>query len=141
VIADIAAQYAAREDTREKHDSRPGRRFPTEGLRRHTQQRDHTCKGPGCRRPASQCEHDHTTDFQHCGPTTSSNGDPLCKWDHKLKSEGGWRLEQPEPGLFIWYTPFGQIFRTRGSPIIYPPPENGDTDDTDDGADDEPPPF
>ena len=106
------------------------------GLRRHTQIRDRTCRGPGCRRSATESEFDHTRDYQHGGPTTRINGGLVCSHDHDLKSKGGWRLEQPEPGHFIWHSPLGQIHHTRGEPIITPLLEPDD--DNDDG---DKPPF
>ena len=120
VIADIAEQYAARNQPIHELDNQPERRLPTQRLRRHTQQRDRVCKGPGCRRPATQTNYDHTTDYQHFGPTNRANSGSLCPHDHNLKTKGGWELDQPEPGLFIWYTPLGQIYRSRGDPILPP---------------------
>jgi len=129
VIADIAEQYAAREPELRELDDNPGRRLPTNRLRRHTQQRDRVCKGPGCRQPATQSDYDHTKEYQHFGPTIRANGGPLCAHDHNLKTKGGWELDQPQPGLFVWYTPFGQIYRSRGDPILHSFPTPDEEDD------------
>lgn len=128
VINDIAEQYATWPQHHHELDSRPTQRLPHAALRRHTQIRDRTCRGPGCRRPATKSEYDHTRDYQLGGDTVQANGDPLCDHDHDLKTKGGWKLRQPEPGTFIWHTPLGQIHRSRGDPIIIPLPEPEDDD-------------
>jgi hypothetical protein len=109
-------------------------RFPTTALRRHVQLRDRTCVGPGCRRPATHTDFDHTQDHQHGGPTTADNGGACCTHDDLLKTKGGWRLRQPQPGQFVWDTPLGQTHRTRGEPILDPIPHADETDP-------DPPPF
>ncbi|HTF45990.1 MAG TPA: HNH endonuclease signature motif containing protein, partial [Pseudonocardia sp.] len=108
VIVDIAAQYRDHKQQLRDIDADPDRRFPTAALRRHIQQRDRACVGPGCRRPASKSEFDHTREYQHHGPTTSTNGGPVCTHDHNLKTKAGWTLHQPKPGQFTWHTPLGQ---------------------------------
>ena len=40
-----------------------------------------------------------------------------------LKTEGGWRLEQPEPGVFVWTSPLGRTYRISPEPILPPPSE------------------
>jgi len=120
VIVDIATQYREHTQQLRDIDADPDRRFPTAALRRHIQQRDRACVGPGCRRPASRSEFDHTREYQHYGLTTSTNGGPVCKHDHNLKTQGGWTLHQPKPGKFVWRTPFGQTHRSRGEPILHP---------------------
>jgi hypothetical protein len=30
---------------------------------------------------------------------------------------GGWRLTQPRPGQFVWISPLGRTYRTRGEPV------------------------
>ncbi|HTF52893.1 MAG TPA: DUF222 domain-containing protein, partial [Pseudonocardia sp.] len=101
VVADIVAQYRHHIQQLRDIDANPDRRFPTAALRRHIQQRDRACVGPGCRRPASKSEYDHTREYQHHGPTTSINGGPVCTHDHNLKTKAGWTLHQPNPGEFI----------------------------------------
>jgi hypothetical protein len=123
VVTDIARQYQDRAQSRRTMDADAARRHPTRALRRHIEQRDRTCKGPGCRRPARATQYDHIWEYRYSGPTTSSNGAALCEHDHDLKTTGGWTLDQPEPGEFLWHTPLGQSHRTRGEPVIYPLPE------------------
>jgi hypothetical protein len=128
VIEDIAQQYRDRHRPLADLDDHPNRRFPTATLRRHIQLRDRTCVGPGCRRPATHTDFDHTQDHQHGGPTTSDNGGACCTHDHRLKTKGGWRLRQPEPGQFVWQSALGQTHRTRGEPILDPIPHTDLTD-------------
>ena len=35
--------------------------------------------------------------------------------DHRLKTDGGWTLRHPEPGVYLWRTPHGHWFRLDGS--------------------------
>lgn len=129
VIDDIAGQYRNRDQYLKRMDADPDRRFPTAALRRHIQPRDRTCTGPGCRRPATHTDFDHTDDHQYGGPTTMGNGGACCSHDHLLKTKGGWELEQPEPGEFLWRSPLGQTYRTRGEPLIHPPITEQDADE------------
>ncbi|GAA5156995.1 hypothetical protein GCM10023321_34340 [Pseudonocardia eucalypti] len=124
VIGDIATQYQhARATPSADPNAQPGRRLPGCGLRRYVQIRDRTCTAPGCRRPATQSEQDHTVDHQHGGPTTHTNLGPGCKHDHRLKHEGGWIVTQPQPGRFIWISRLGRRYHTRGERITDPEPE------------------
>jgi hypothetical protein len=80
--------------------------------------RQQTCAFPGCRRPASQCDLDHTTPFQRGGLTCECNLAPLCRKHHRCKQAKGWRLEQPEPGVLVWQTPAGRTYTI--TPTEYP---------------------
>ncbi len=46
------------------------------------------CLWPGCDRPSSQCEADHTVPFTARGPTAAHNGAPLCDRHNVWKSRG-----------------------------------------------------
>ena len=70
------------------------------------------CTAPGCGRPAARCDLDHTTAWQHGGPTCPCNLAPLCRHHHKCKQKDGWMLEQPEPGVLVWRTPAGRTYTT-----------------------------
>ena len=83
--------------------------------------------------PTTTSQFDHTHDYHLGGLTTEANGGAVCGHDHDLKTKGGWTLRQPEPGVFIWHSPLGQIHHSRGDPIIMPPLEPEDDPD--------PPPF
>ena len=101
VIADLAAQYAA-DRTQGARGQDPAARFAGAVLRRHVQIRDRVCVHPGCRCSARHADLDHTVDHTYGGGTTEANSGPLCRHDHRLKGEGGWRLHQPESGYFVW---------------------------------------
>jgi len=80
--------------------------------------RQQTCAFPGCRRPASQCDLDHTVPFQCGGLTCECNLAPLCRRHHKAKQAPGWWLEQPCPGVLTWTIPSGRSYST--CPTVYP---------------------
>ncbi|MGH3773973.1 MAG: DUF222 domain-containing protein [Pseudonocardiaceae bacterium] len=120
VIGDIATQYrtAAVDAPAGAGVQDPSARFAGAVLRRHVQIRDRTCVYPGCRCSARHADLDHTVDHIHGGATTEDNSGPLCRHDHRLKHEGGWRLRQPAPGNFVWTSPLGRVYYTRPQPII-----------------------
>lgn len=76
------------------------------------QTRNTCCTAPGCRMPAAACDNDHTSPFGRGGRTCECNLGPLCRWHHRVKQAHGWRLEQPEPGVFAWTTPSGRSYIT-----------------------------
>ncbi|MDQ2791549.1 MAG: hypothetical protein DLM60_01000 [Pseudonocardiales bacterium] len=122
VVGDIATQYRtsttdAPDDAGGTGKQDPFARFAGAVLRRHVQIRDRTCGYPGCRCSARHADLDHTLDHGRGGVTTEANSGPLCRHDHLLKHEGGWRLRQPEPGHFVWTSPLGRVYHTRPQPI------------------------
>ncbi|MGH3933106.1 MAG: HNH endonuclease signature motif containing protein [Pseudonocardiaceae bacterium] len=117
VISDLDAQYRTARTQGASVTQDPAARFAGAALRRHIQIRDRCCVYLGCRCSARQADLDHTLDHSHGGATTEANSGPLCKHDHRLKHEGGWRLYQPEPGHFIWISPLGREYHTRPQPI------------------------
>ena len=123
LVADIAAQFAGRDTLLADLDKGSDGRFPSAALTRHVQIRDRTCSHPCCRRPARRCELDHTIDHAKGGSTTRKNIGPGCKKHHWFKHQLRWRLSQPEPGVFVWVSPLGQVYRTRGEAILPPLPE------------------
>jgi len=78
--------------------------------------RQRTCAFPGCRRPASQCDLDHTTPFQRGGLTCECNLAPLCRRHHEAKQAPGWQLTQDQPGVMAWRTPSGRTYTTLPEP-------------------------
>lgn len=123
VVADIATRHARRDDHLADLDAHPARRFPTAALRRHTEIRDRTCVFPGCRRRAHASHTDHTRDHARGGATVAANTGPACAHDHDVKHGGGWRLDQPEPGTFVWRSPLGGQYRTGGGFLLPELPE------------------
>jgi hypothetical protein len=86
---------------------------PPRALAEHVIARDTTCAGPRCSVPARRCDLDHTTEFHGTpangspepGTTSADNLGPLCRRCHRLKTDGGFTLTQPSPGVFEWRTP------------------------------------
>lgn len=91
---------------------------PPAALAEHVQTRDGTCARPGCPTPASACDLDHTVEFHGrpdapdapLGTTAHDNLSPLCRRDHRLKTDGGFVLRQREPGVLEWTTPTGHRY-------------------------------
>jgi hypothetical protein len=89
---------------------------PPADLRDHVITRDRTCILPVCGQPAHRCQLDHTTGYPD-GPTTAGNLGPPCGPHHDLKTRLHWRLQQPEPGRFVWTTPAGKTYTRDPEPI------------------------
>ena len=115
---------------------------PSPALAEHIRVRDRTCAAPGCSTSAWRADLDHTVEFHPQpgaapgtppGETSAGNLGPLCRRHHRLKTDGGFRLRQPEPGVFEWATPAGRRYLVR--------PGTGDTRDTTTALADESPPF
>lgn len=88
-------------------------RPPTE-IAEHVRARDKTCARPGCGADAASCDLDHTVEFhRHGGETRDANLEPLCRRDHAVKTDGGFRLAQVAPGVFEWETPTGHRYRVQ----------------------------
>jgi hypothetical protein len=109
------------------------RRQPPGSLREYLATRTPTCVGVGCNRPAETCQVDHTHDYAHGGPTAEANLAPACAHHNLIKQEGGWRLEQPAPGHFLWTSPTGHQYEVLPEPVVEPTPDPPTVE--------EPPPF
>ena len=81
---------------------------PSDALRHLLKTRSRRCGFPGCRRPAVQCDDDHTIPYDKGGRTCECNLHPLCRRHHQTKQAPGWRLDQPKPGILIWTLPSGR---------------------------------
>ena len=68
---------------------------------------------PGSSRSARHQQLDHTKPFQpgRKRQTRASNLGPLSTKVHRAKTHGGWHLEQPRPGVFLWVSPHGVRYR------------------------------
>jgi Domain of unknown function (DUF222) len=93
------------------HQREPGYR-PSPALARLIRARTTTCSFPGCRRPARQCDLDHSIAYEDGGPTCPCNLAPLCRHHHRVKQAEGWSLIQPVPGVLVWLTPAGRRYTT-----------------------------
>lgn len=129
VVADIARQFARDHRSGQWRwtviDPETGavlghditRRRPDAANDAFTRARDRTCRSPGCAIPARSVDLDHTSDYVAGGPSAPSNLGPLCRHDHRLKHEAGWRLTQPVPGVFEWVTRAGHRYRIDPDPV------------------------
>ena len=70
------------------------------------------CTAPGCRRPATRCDFDHTIPYHAGGRSCECNVRPLCRRHHRCKHAPRWALQQPDPGTMIWTTPAGRTYTT-----------------------------
>jgi hypothetical protein len=93
----------------------PGYTWPAQ-LRHLIEIRQRTCTAPGCRRPATASDIDHTIPYDQGGPTCECNGAPLCRRHHRCKQTRGWRLAQGPPGEMTWRLPSGRVYETTGDP-------------------------
>ena len=89
---------------------------PSPTLRHLVKIRSPRCGHPGCRRPASRCDDDHTVPHHKGGRTCECNLYPLCRYHHRLKQAPGWHVSQPEPGVLVWTTPSGRAYTTTAEP-------------------------
>jgi Domain of unknown function (DUF222) len=87
-------------------------------LRHLTQIRYTTCTAPGCQRPASACDYEHTTPHEAGGRTCLCNGDPKCRYDHRVKQHPKWTVARRPDGTLRWTTPTGRSYTTE--PTRYP---------------------
>ncbi len=87
-------------------------------LRHLTQVRHATCTGPGCRRPAVNCDFEHNVPYEAGGRTCVCNGNPKCRFDHRLKQDPRWNAEQLPGGQVRWTMPSGRQHVTE--PTRYP---------------------
>jgi hypothetical protein len=94
---------------------------PSQALAEFIRCRDLTCRFPGCTRPATICDVDHTI-AHPWGPTQAANLKCLCREHHLLKTFWpGWTDRQLPNGDVIWTDPDGQTYLTQpGSAILFP---------------------
>ncbi|BBY62771.1 HNH endonuclease signature motif containing protein [Mycolicibacterium helvum] len=93
---------------------------PSRALAGFVRSRDLTCRAPGCDKPATQCDLDHTVPYPN-GPTHAGNLKCLCRHCHILKTFWGWRDRQLADGTVIWTLPGGQTYvTTPGSALLFP---------------------
>lgn len=85
-------------------------------------------------RRSRTCDADHTIPYDHhntsrTGQTRLSNLSPLSRFTHRLKTHGGWHVDQPQPGVLIWTSPLGYRYLvTRDGTVLIdrPPPSRHD---------------
>jgi hypothetical protein len=87
-------------------------------LRALVEARDQHCRYPICRRPAAQCDLDHTVPYDQGGLTCRCNLSGGCRRHHRMKTLTSWRLRQPRPGTLTWTAPSRLTWTT--SPETHP---------------------
>lgn len=87
---------------------------PPADLARMLQLRDVTCRFPGCGRPASSCDLDHTVAWARGGPTSASNLAHLSRRHHTIKHRTRWSVANNGDGTLTWTSPTG--FRCDSDP-------------------------
>jgi hypothetical protein len=94
---------------------------PSPALTDFVRARDLTCRAPGCDRPATECDIDHTVPHADGGATHPSNLKCLCRKHHLLKTFWGWQDKQLPDGTIIWTLPDGYTrVTTPGSALLFP---------------------
>jgi len=103
-------------------DAPPERGYvPSTALADFVRCRDLTCRWPGCDRPATDCDVDHTIPYAVGGPTHASNLKCYCRTHHLVKTFWGWREQQLPDGTLILTSPAGQTHvTTPGSALLFP---------------------
>jgi Domain of unknown function (DUF222) len=97
------------------------RYLPSAVLAAFVRARDLTCRAPGCDRPATVCDLDHTIPYGDGGPTHAANIKALCRLHHLLKTFWGWQDTQLPDGTVIWQLPDNQTYiTTPGSALLFP---------------------
>jgi hypothetical protein len=89
---------------------------PPPRLRHLVMVRQRRCCFPGCRRPARQCDLDHTIPHDKGGRTCECNLATLCRRHHRAKQAPGWHLAQDQPGHMTWRLPSSREYQTTGDP-------------------------
>jgi hypothetical protein len=98
------------------HVTAEPRYAPSRKLTHLVRARTATCDAPGCAAQAVHVDLDHTRPYPE-GPTDQCNLGPKCRRHHKTKQAPGWKVEQPEPGVFRWTLPSGRTHTTK--PTVY----------------------
>ncbi len=120
VLRDLAATAKLRPLIHPADDAPEPRYRPSVALADFVRARDLTCRAPGCDRPATDCDLDHTIPYPR-GGTCASNIKALCRFHHLLKTFWGWRDRQLRDGTVIWTLPDGQTYvTTPGSAWLFP---------------------
>lgn len=91
---------------------------PSAELRRYLTARDERCRWVGCRRPARQCDADHTVAFADGGATAASNLALLCRRHHRLKHASPWTVRHLGGGRLEFTSPTGRSYRNDAPPVV-----------------------
>ena len=78
---------------------------------------------------STACDLDHSTPYGEGGVTEVGNLAPLKRFAHRVRTHGGWKVEQPEPGWLMWTSPYGYSYAVTPSGTLRigrPPPRAHD---------------
>ncbi|MBK8461514.1 MAG: DUF222 domain-containing protein [Nigerium sp.] len=78
---------------------------------------------------STACDLDHSKPYGEGGPTEVGNLAPLKRFAHRVRTHGGWKLEQSEPGRLIWTSPHGYTYAVTPAGTVRigrPPPSEHD---------------
>jgi len=91
-----------------------------ERIRRQVVLRDTVEVFPYSARSARRQDLDHTAPYRQgvAKQTRAANLGPLSRKVHRAKTHGGWRLDQPRPGVFRWTSPAGERYRVSPSGTV-----------------------
>jgi hypothetical protein len=73
----------------------------------------HSCS-PWAATESRNLDLDHVKAWRPDGPpgqTSPANLAPLTRKSHRVKTHAGWQFDHPEPGVYIWRSPAGQVVR------------------------------
>ncbi|MWV60832.1 HNH endonuclease signature motif containing protein, partial [Rathayibacter sp. VKM Ac-2754] len=98
-------------------------RVPPPRMRLHLKLRDRTCRFPGCTRPASTSEADHTIEWRNGGETSLENLASLCTGHHHVRHGDRWTYVLHPDGTADWTTPTGRRVSTRPAVLPGRPPD------------------
>ncbi|MDW5610950.1 HNH endonuclease signature motif containing protein [Mycolicibacterium sp. D5.8-2] len=121
----LLADATIREIIHPGNRSAPEPRYtPSQALAEFIRCRDLTCRFPGCDKPATEADIDHTVPYP-IGPTHPSNLKCLCRFHHLLKTfwlgATGWHDRQHPDGTITWTAPTGHTYTTHpGSRLLFP---------------------
>lgn len=120
LLRDLAAHARLRPLAHPSDRPAEPRYQPSRALADFVRARDLTCRAPGCDKPATVCDLDHTVPYPR-GDTHASNLKALCRFHHLLKTFWNWQDRQLPDGTVIWTLPDGQTYvTTPGSAMLFP---------------------
>ena len=120
-------------------------RVPTGWLRDAALALHDTCSGPGCQRPARDCDLDHADPWHPTQPGTPGGRTdidqlaPLCRTHNRTKETVGWQVTQTADGSRTWHHPATGLTTTT-RPATWQPPRPPPQDIPSRGTHHDPPP-
>ncbi|MGI8416734.1 MAG: DUF222 domain-containing protein [Nakamurella sp.] len=95
---------------------------PPAALQELINQRDRTCRFPGCHTPAQRCDQDHRAPYNRADPlaggvTCPCNLDNLCRFHHRTKTFTRWTATREPGNALQWTSPHGHQFTDQPEPL------------------------